>query len=88
MGLPIPGIRLLTPGASHTLKADRASNAFRIRGLEEALSVPNTQVRVFGKPAALPGRRMAVALSTAGEVEDARAMARQAAQFLSIGYDN
>ncbi|OBR64758.1 phosphoribosylglycinamide formyltransferase 2 [Paenibacillus oryzae] len=88
MGLPIPGIRLLTPGASHTLKADRASSAFRIRGLEEALSVPNTQVRVFGKPAALPGRRMAVALSTAGEVEDARTLARQAAQSLSIGYDN
>lgn len=88
MGLPIPGIRLLTPGASHTLKADRDSDAFRISGLEEALSVPGTQVRVFGKPDTKPGRRMAVALSSAGDVEVARDLARQAAQSLTIQYDN
>lgn len=88
LGFPIPTIRLLSPGASHTLKAERESNAFRIGGLEEALAVPNTQVRVFGKPETKVGRRMAVALSTASDTELARAQARIAAEALHIQYDN
>ncbi|MFD0586978.1 formate-dependent phosphoribosylglycinamide formyltransferase [Paenibacillus sp. GCM10027627] len=88
LGFPIPGIRLLTPGASHTLKADRNSQSFRIGGLEQALSVPNTAVRVFGKPETKPGRRMAVALSSAADAESARALARTAAESLYIEYDN
>ncbi|NBD27822.1 formate-dependent phosphoribosylglycinamide formyltransferase [Paenibacillus glycinis] len=87
LGFPIPTIRLLTPGATHTLKADRDADAFRIDGLQEALAVPNTQVRVFGKPVTKPGRRMAVALSTAADTEQARALAKQAAQSLTIHYD-
>ncbi|RIX53554.1 formate-dependent phosphoribosylglycinamide formyltransferase [Paenibacillus nanensis] len=88
LGFPIPSIRLLTPGASHTLKADRESKAFRIGGMEEALAVPNSQVRVFGKPETKVGRRMAVALSTAADTETARARARAAAEALHIKYDN
>jgi phosphoribosylglycinamide formyltransferase 2 len=86
LGLPIPTIRLLTPGATHTVKADRDSESFTIGGLEEALSLPNTQVRVFGKPETKKGRRMAVALSSAGDVDQAREVATQAAQSLRIEY--
>ncbi|QHW34435.1 formate-dependent phosphoribosylglycinamide formyltransferase [Paenibacillus rhizovicinus] len=87
LGFPIPTIRLLSPGATYTLKADRDSEAFQIDGLAHALSVPNTQVRVFGKPVTKPGRRMAVALSTADDTEQARALAKQAAQSLTIRYE-
>jgi phosphoribosylglycinamide formyltransferase 2 len=86
LGYPIPTIRLLSPGASYTLKADRESSSFAIGGLEEALSVPNTQVRVFGKPETKVGRRMAVALSSGADVEQARQHARQAAEALYIEY--
>lgn len=86
LGLPIPGVRLLTPGATHTLKAVRDSKAFTVTGLEQALAVPATQVRVFGKPETRKGRRMAVAMSSASDVERARASARQAAEALSIEY--
>ncbi|MUT65412.1 formate-dependent phosphoribosylglycinamide formyltransferase [Paenibacillus sp. NEAU-GSW1] len=86
LGFPIPTIRLLTAGASHTLKADREAANFRIAGVEEALSLPNTQVRVFGKPETKVGRRMAVALASAGDVEQARDIARQAAESLRIEY--
>ncbi|MFD0713622.1 formate-dependent phosphoribosylglycinamide formyltransferase [Paenibacillus sp. GCM10027626] len=86
LGFPIPAVRLLAPGASHTLKADRESEQFEICGVEEALAIPYTQVRIFGKPVTKPGRRMAVALSTAGSAEEAREMARQAAACLSIKY--
>ncbi|ALS27840.1 phosphoribosylglycinamide formyltransferase [Paenibacillus sp. 32O-W] len=87
LGFPVPAIRLLTPGASHTLKADRDAESFRIGGVERALALPNTQVRLFGKPVTKTGRRMAVALSTAGNTEEARALARQAAESLTLEYD-
>lgn len=87
LGFPIPSIRLLSPGASHTLKADRESASFRIGGVEQALAVPNTQVRLFGKPETKAGRRMAVALSTAADVEQARAAAAEAAAALYVQYE-
>ncbi|OXM16557.1 formate-dependent phosphoribosylglycinamide formyltransferase [Paenibacillus herberti] len=87
LGLPIPGVRLLSPGASHTLKATRDHKDFRITGLQQALAVPATQVRVFGKPETRKGRRMAVALSSASDTESARAAAREAAESLSIQYN-
>lgn len=87
LGLPVPSIRLLTPGASYTLKADREQREYRIEGLDRALAAPNTQVRVFGKPETKPGRRMAVALASAGSVEEARAAAKQSAESLRIVYD-
>lgn len=86
LGFPIPGVRLLTPGASHTLKATEERREFVIAGVEDALSVPNSQVRVFGKPETKVGRRMAVALSTADDVETARKQATKAAQALRIEY--
>ena len=88
LGLPIPSIRQLGPGASYTLKADRESDSFRIAGVGEALALPDTQVRLFGKPQTRVGRRMAVALSRADDVGQARENARRAAQSLSIVYED
>lgn len=86
LGLPIPGVRLVSPGASYTLKATEEAEAFAIGGVEQALALPGTQVRLFGKPMTRVGRRMAVALSAASEVALARETARQAAQLLTIEY--
>jgi phosphoribosylglycinamide formyltransferase 2 len=86
LGLPITGIRLLTPGASYVLKAAQESLDYSIAGLEQALSVPCTQVRIFGKPETKVGRRMAVALSSADTTEEARQRAKQAAESLQIHY--
>ncbi|AZK47258.1 formate-dependent phosphoribosylglycinamide formyltransferase [Paenibacillus lentus] len=84
LGFPIPSIELLTPGASATLKSDFEGEEFAIAGIEEALRVPRTQVRVFGKPISKQGRRMAVALSGAEDVETARSRAKQAASSLKV----
>jgi phosphoribosylglycinamide formyltransferase 2 len=59
---------------------------YRIAGQEQALSVPCTQVRIFGKPETKVGRRMAVALSSADTTEEARQRAKQAAESLQIHY--
>lgn len=84
LGYPIPTIRQLTAGATHTLKATTEAKQFMIGGVEEALSVPNTSVRIFGKPETKVGRRMAVALSSGKDVEEARSYATKAAASLFI----
>jgi phosphoribosylglycinamide formyltransferase 2 len=84
LGLPIPTIRLLTPGASSTLKATDAADEYIIAGLDEALAIPNTQVRLFGKPNATEGRRLAVAISTAEHVEVARNRAKESIAMLHM----
>ena len=84
LGLPIDEVHLLTPGASATLKADQEGEDFMIAGIEQALEVPRTQVRVFGKPLSKIGRRMAVALSAAEDVDTARSRANTAANQLKV----
>lgn len=84
LGFPIPEITLVTPGASRPLKSTDEWNEYTVSGLDEALAVPNTQVRVFGKPVTKVGRRVAVTLSTANTVEKAREKAQLALDHLRI----
>lgn len=84
LGFPLDSVELLTPGASATLKAEASGQAFTVAGTREALGLPRTQVRIFGKPEIRPGRRMAVALSAAEDVEIARTTAKQAASMLKV----
>jgi phosphoribosylglycinamide formyltransferase 2 len=84
LGFPIPEITLITPGASRPLKAQEVVNDYTVNGLEQSLAVPNTQVRVFGKPVTKVGRRIAVALSTADTVDKAKEHAKRALDCLTI----
>ena len=86
LGYPITGVKLYTAGASKTLKATKESETYLITGLNDALSVENTQVRVFGKPRTTKGRRMAVVLHTNETVELAINGVRKAAEPLAISY--
>lgn len=86
LGLPIPQIRLNSPGASKTLKALEESTEYVIHGAEAALASIGSQIRIFGKPKALPGRRMAVLLQRGETAEAALADAREAYTKLSITY--
>lgn len=84
LGFPVDEITLLTPGASHAVKADDEFSAYQIDGVKEALSIPRTQIRLFGKPVTKVGRRMAVALSSSTDVEAAKENAMKAANHLRI----
>jgi phosphoribosylglycinamide formyltransferase 2 len=84
LGFPIPEITLVTPGASRPLKAKEEMTDYKVEGIEHALAVPNTQVRVFGKPVTKAGRRIAVTLSTAETVEIAKIQAKDALDYLTI----
>ncbi|PKF88050.1 phosphoribosylglycinamide formyltransferase 2 [Bacillus sp. BA3] len=84
LGFPIPEIKLISPGASRPLKAQEELSEYSIVGVEKALALPNTQVRLFGKPVTKAGRRVAVALSSADSIEVARVNAARALECLVI----
>lgn len=84
LGLPIPAIELLSPGASHVVLASDRQNDIRFSGVEDALRVPGSKVRLFGKPDSRPGRRMGVALVVADSVDSARQLAKEAAARIKV----
>ncbi|ABC81821.1 formate-dependent phosphoribosylglycinamide formyltransferase [Anaeromyxobacter dehalogenans] len=77
LGLPIPPITLVRPGASAVILA-RGTGAPVVRGLESALAEPGADVRIFGKPALRPHRRMGVALVSGAPGDDPRALVERA----------
>ena len=86
LGLLIPAAIRARPAASAVILADRDSETVSYSGLAEALTEEGTDVRIFGKPTSRPYRRMGVALATAGDVEDARRKARDAAARITLSY--
>lgn len=87
LGYPIPAIRLLSPGASRTIKAWEENSSYEISGVDKALGTPDTQVRVFAKPETKKGRRVAVVLNAADTVETAREAAEAAAAEITVRYE-
>jgi phosphoribosylglycinamide formyltransferase 2 len=84
LGLPVPGIHCHGASASCAVLVEGESNTVSFGGLEKALAMPDTQIRLFGKPEVSGQRRMAVTLARGGDVEEARAKAREAAGALEI----
>lgn len=79
LGLPIPVIRQLGPSASSVILVKGKSRNISFSGLELALSEPDTQLRLFGKPEVNGERRMGVCLAKGKSIADARAKANHAA---------
>jgi phosphoribosylglycinamide formyltransferase 2 len=90
LGLPIPDIAFGAPSASAVILADRQSTDFAFEGVEDAFAFGRpgapVDVRLFGKPETLPGRRMGVALASAADVAEARRLATAAARAVRICY--
>jgi phosphoribosylglycinamide formyltransferase 2 len=84
LGLPVPGIQCHGASASCAVLVEGESNTVSFGGLEKALAMPDTQIRLFGKPEVSGQRRMAVTLARGGDVEEARAKAREAAGALEV----
>lgn len=78
LGLPVSAA-LRSVGASAVIYGQFEGEGLAFEGLEQALAIPETEVRLFGKPVSFPRRRMGVALASAGDVEEARIRARAAA---------
>ena len=83
LGLPIPAIRQSGPSASCAMLAH--GHGVPVFGnVEGALAVPDTALRLFGKPRVEGHRRVGVTLARGGDIDTARAVARDAAAAITI----
>ncbi len=84
LGLPVD-TRLANPGASAVIYGGTEAHGIAFEGLEEALAVPDSEVRLFGKPDSHTYRRMGVALSRGHDTHEARNKAKLVASRVRPG---
>ncbi|MDR6857658.1 formate-dependent phosphoribosylglycinamide formyltransferase [Variovorax guangxiensis] len=78
LGLPVD-TALKSPGASAVIYGGADAQGIVFEGVDHALQVPGSELRLFGKPESFVKRRMGVALARAGDIETARRNAKEAA---------
>ena len=78
LGLPV-STALRAPGASAVIYGGMDAKGIAFEGVDEALRVPQSDLRLFGKPEAFTRRRMGVALANGADTNEARVRAKLAA---------
>ncbi|MGH6950208.1 MAG: formate-dependent phosphoribosylglycinamide formyltransferase, partial [Vitreimonas sp.] len=78
LGLPVD-TSLRAPGASAVIYGGMEAAGIAFDGVSEALAIPQTELRLFGKPESFKKRRMGVALAWGADTDEARQRAKQAA---------
>jgi phosphoribosylglycinamide formyltransferase 2 len=81
LGLPV-NTALKSPGASAVIYGGVDGHGIVFDGVDQALRVPNTDLRLFGKPESFIKRRMGVALAFDADVEVARTNAKKCAALV------
>jgi len=82
LGLPVD-TSLRAPGASAVIYGQMDEQGISFSGVDEALRVPQSDLRLFGKPESFVRRRMGVALANGSTIEEARSRAKLAASKVS-----
>ena len=78
LGLPV-STQMASPGASAVIYGGVEAGALTFEGADEALKIPGSDLRLFGKPESFVKRRMGVALARAAKIVEARVRAKAAA---------
>jgi len=78
LGLPVD-VSLRAPGASAVIYGGLDARGIAFEGMADALSVPDSDLRLFGKPESFRKRRMGVAVATGKDTDEARRRAKLAA---------
>ena len=81
LGLPT-NVALRSPGASAVIYGKLEQLGIAYSGIEKAMQVPNSDIRLFGKPESFPRRRMGITLATGNDTDEARSRAKQAASLV------
>jgi phosphoribosylglycinamide formyltransferase 2 len=84
LGLPVPNIHQHGPSASSVILVEGESTQVSFGNLGAALAAPDTQLRLFGKPAVSGKRRMGVAVARGESIEDARSKAVAASSAVEV----
>ncbi|MDT8385270.1 MAG: formate-dependent phosphoribosylglycinamide formyltransferase [Gammaproteobacteria bacterium] len=82
LGLPVD-TRLREPGASAVIYGAHEQSGIAFEGVDHALRIHQTELRLFGKPEAFERRRMGVALAYGNSANDARTRAKHAAALVT-----
>ncbi len=83
LGLPVDTTRH-SAAASAVIYAGRDAKNLTFTGLEKALSIAGSDLRIFGKPEGFARRRMGVATVRALDTNTARTLAKQAADSIEV----
>ena len=83
LGLPV-STALRAPGASAVIYGGVEAKAIAFEEVDKALRVPQTEIRLFGKPESFTRRRMGVALATGTATDEARQRAKLAAGKVKV----
>ncbi len=75
LGLPVD-VSLRAPGASAVIYGGLEQQGIAFEGVAEALAVPGSDLRLFGKPESFKKRRMGVAVATGADTDEARVRAK------------
>jgi len=75
LGLPVDA-SLRAPGASAVIYGGMEEKGIAFEGVAEALQVPDSDLRLFGKPESFKKRRMGVAVATGSDIDQARERAK------------
>jgi phosphoribosylglycinamide formyltransferase 2 len=78
LGLPVD-VNLRRPGASAVIYGGVEAKGIAFEGVAEALQVPESDLRLFGKPESFVKRRMGVSVANADNTDEARVRAKRAA---------
>ncbi len=78
LGLPVD-TALREPGASAVIYGGMEAGGIAFEGVADALAVPRSDLRLFGKPEAFAKRRMGVAVANGADTDEARQRAQLAA---------
>lgn len=81
LGLPV-NVEMRSPAASAVIYGGVESKDLSFENVEQVLAVPDTDIRLFGKPESFERRRMGVTLSTGKDINQARERAKQAASLV------
>mgnify|MGYP002769043748 FL=1 len=71
LDLPIPNVTFHGPGASKAIVADGVSRQVRFRNADQALMLPDTAMRIFGKGELNGHRRLGVLLARGKDTDEA-----------------
>ena len=75
LGLPVD-VTLRRPGASAVIYGGMEEMGIAFEGVDAALAVPESDIRLFGKPESFLKRRMGVAVASADTTDEARVRAK------------
>jgi phosphoribosylglycinamide formyltransferase 2 len=81
LGLPVD-VSVREPGASAVIYGGMEEKGIAFEGVEQALAVPRSDLRLFGKPESFMRRRMGVALANGADAQEARERAKLAASLV------